>query len=144
MASSLTVPSDTALLLCPGSSLRYIHRALMQIHGYCQCSTMQCKRSSCTVYNLGGSCLAVLFLQGKHSPDLILVLVALAGRVSNIIVLLRPQPDAAYYMHVTLSSLSHAPQLRSFVHDHVIISDASAPSLAFQSQVSLLLVMSQE
>ena len=40
------------------------------------------------VYNLD-CCLAVLFLQGRHGPDLIPV--ALAGRVGDAVALLRPQ-----------------------------------------------------
>ena len=50
-----------------------------------------CKAKDFHVYNLG-SYLSVLFLslRGRHGLDLILV--ALAGRVGNVIGLLRPRP----------------------------------------------------
>lgn len=53
--------------------------------------TQSCNAKGSHVYN-PGSCLAVLFLQGRHRPDLILV--ALAGRVGNVVRvvgLLRPR-----------------------------------------------------
>ena len=60
----------------------------MPIHGYWQCFQSFDANGS-HVYNLG--CLAILFLQGQgeRAPDLILV--ALAGRVGNVLELFRPR-----------------------------------------------------
>ncbi len=49
-------------------------------------SPQPCNAKRSHVYNLG-SCLEVLFPQGRRGPDLILV--ALAGRVDNVVGLLR-------------------------------------------------------
>jgi hypothetical protein len=46
-------------------------------------SAQQCNTKGSHVYSNLGFCLAVLFLQGRHGPDLILV--ALAGRVGNVV-----------------------------------------------------------
>jgi hypothetical protein len=93
------------------------------------------------VYNL--CYLAVLFLQARRGPDLILA--ALAGRVGNVVGLHRPRTRRSllFVSDVELS-LSHTPLLCSFVHDHVIIPDGSTLSLTFQPRVSLSPVMSQK
>lgn len=46
-------------------------------------SAQQCNTKGFHVYNLLGFRLAVLFLQGRHGPELILV--ALAGRAGNVV-----------------------------------------------------------
>ena len=51
-------------------------------------SVQSCNAKGPHVYNLG-CCLAVLLFQGKRAPDLILV--ALAGRVGNVVRVLRPR-----------------------------------------------------
>jgi hypothetical protein len=51
-------------------------------------SVQSCDPNGSHVYNLR-CCLAVLFLQARRGPDLILV--ALAGRVGNVVGLLRPR-----------------------------------------------------
>ena len=62
------------------------------------------------------------------------------GRVGNVAGLLRPRSWRSI-SYVRIVKLSHI--LPSFVHDHFIILDGSAPSMTFQPQVSLLFVMSQ-
>ena len=68
-------------------------------------NVQSCDANGSYVYNLG-CCLAVLFLQARRGPDLIPV--ALAGRVGNVVGLLRPrtQRSLLYVSDVELS-LSH-------------------------------------
>ena len=51
-----------------------------------------CNPKSYLVYNLD-SCLVVLYLQERHGPDITLVVLlnALAGRVGDVVGLLRPR-----------------------------------------------------
>lgn len=58
----------------------------MQIHGYCQCSIIQSRRFSYILYRLP-SCRSVS--PRRREPDLILI--ALAGRVCNVLGLHRPR-----------------------------------------------------
>jgi hypothetical protein len=70
-----------------------------------------CNANGSHVYNLG-CCLAVLFLQARRGPDLILV--ALAGRVDNVVGLLRPRTRRSL-LYVSDVVLSLTYSLASFI-----------------------------